>query len=511
MSFGFGCNQDITFNITYNFYANLPSGVFHINPTTITRDDLPLTLTDATLFGHTFDGWFDAEVGGNRVIEIPLNPRPQSNIPLYGRFTPNPTPNPRPPAPPNGGITPPDREGELLIWWPGAPVEIASLNRAIELYQAINPNVTFRVVPQASTNFFMQYMIARQGFNYPDIVFLDSVYVPQLANMGFITNLNEFDPAIETVIRPQVVESIWPANTFLGDAFALPVSANVLTLAYNHTLLNRVFQRVHGRAFADADVPSTWEEKMAICADVLEYNRLQGLTGGNALVPYTIPAGAAHHSMAAMYFTSMSARMGGEIMCENLEEIRLYSSQNVAAAQKIYDLGRNNFAPATFQEGAFEGGRVAFMEMGPWKIEQYQLIYEVMGHDLRFAPLVSLYEGGSRESVLGLFSMASSSGTINEELAVDFMKFFLTNDEVMLLHNAPQNFIPVTYSTIENEHFTQGNAWPVFMEQLNHVISVPATYRWAVLEHELGDFITRLLSGTRRPADLFDLHFHFSI
>jgi len=408
-----------------------------------------------------------------------------------------------------GGCNLTRREGEITIWWPGAPVEIASLNRAIELYQAINPDVTFRVSPQNTTNFFMQYMIARQGPNFPDIVFLDSVYIAQLADMGFITNLSEFDDEIETVIRPQVVESIWPANTFLGDAFALPVSANVLTLAYNYTLLNRVFQRVHGRAFTDADVPSTWAEKMAICADVLEYNRLQELTAINALIPYTIPAGVAHRSMSAMHFASMSARMGGSIMTEDLQHFTLYSPENVGAAQKIYDLGRNNFAPATFQEGPFEGGRVAFMEIGPWKIDQYQLIYDTLNIDLRFAPLVTLVDGGTRESGLGLFSMATSSGTINEELAVDFMKFFLTNDEVMLLHNAPQNLIPVTYSTIENEHFTQGNAWPVFMEQLNYTVSRPGTYRWSAVENEIGDFITRLLNGTRRPDDLFDLHFHF--
>jgi len=400
------------------------------------------------------------------------------------------------------------REGELFIWWPGAEAEIAALHRAVELYREINPDVTFRIMPQATTDFFMSYMIATQGRNYPDIAFVDSVYVPQLANMELVTNLSQFDSEIDTLIREQIVDSLWPANLYRGSAYALPISANVLTLVYNKTLLRRVYQAL-GYTWTEADVPSTWDELMEVSALFIRYNELRGLTGPHALIPYTIPAGGDHRSMGAKAFVSMSARMGGSIMNDELTEMRLYSSANVEAARKIQYLGQRGFSPPVFQEGAFGMGQVGFIELGPWTIDRFQNITDERGYEFGFAPMLTLKEDGTNESSLGIFSMVSTAGGINEALAVDFMKFFLTNDEVMLLHNRGLNLMPVTESTITDPFFSEGDVWPVFMEQLNHVVARPGSSMWVAMERDIADFVTHLITGVRQPEQLIDLHIYF--
>ena len=406
------------------------------------------------------------------------------------------------------------REGVLTIWWPGGSQEIAALHRAAELYRELNPDVRFNIVPRPTTNFFMEYMFAVQGRNYPDIAFVDSVFVQQLAFEGIITNLSTFDAEINTDIREQIVESLWPANLYRGDAFALPVSANVLSLVYNKTLLRRVYQEVLGIEWTEDMVPTTWEELMAACEVIVQYNELQGLTGLDALIPYTIPAGAGNESMGAMAFVSMIERMGGRIMSEDVREMRLYSDEyreaNLAAARKIQELGQRGFSTSTFQEQRFEAGTVGFIEMGSWRIDQYALITETLGHEFGFAPMVSLTEGGSNASALGLFSMVSTAGGINEALAVDFMKFFVTNDEVMLLHNKPQNLLPVTNSAIADEFFHSGDIWPVYREQLNHIVARPGSPAWAGMERQFAEFVTGLISGHRQPDYLRDLHVYFS-
>ena len=405
-------------------------------------------------------------------------------------------------------------EGELRIWWPGATAnEIQALRRAAELFSEERPEVTFDIVPRTVTNFVQEYVIAVNGRNYPDIAFVDSVFIQQLAHDRLITNLSDACPEIDTTIRAQVVPSLWPANLYGGDAFALPVSANVLTLVYNRGLLRRVFAGT-GREWADDMVPETWEELIAISEVFEEYNYINNLTGLQAMIPYTLPAGLGHNSFSSMAFVSMAARMGGSIMTDDLRRMSLYNpayeTAAYQAARKIRYLGTGGrgFVPPEFQESRFEAGQVGFIEMGPWRKNVYELITNSPDNDseFRYAPMIRLKEGGGNQSTLGLFSMVSTAGGVNEALAVEFMKFFLTNDEVMLLHNQPQNLLPVTVSTIADPFYSEGDVWPVFMEQMNHIAQRPGNPEWAVMERRLGEFVTGLLSGSNNPSDLRSLH-----
>jgi len=401
------------------------------------------------------------------------------------------------------------REGELTIWWPGgSPNEIAALHRAAELYRAANPDVSFNIVAQQTSFFHQAYMMAVNGRNYPDIAFVDSVFVQQLAHEQVITNLSQFSPAIDTEIREQIIDSLWPVNLYNNHAYALPVSANVLTMTYNRSLLQRVYTAT-GRTWTGP--PATLDELHYAMAVVTQYNALNGLTGNAAIVPYTIPAGLSHDSMSAMAFVSYVARMGGRIMSDDLRTVLLYSDQyreaNLAAASIIQNMGQRG-VPSLFAEDRFYQGNVAFIEMGPWAINRFELMSDEIG----FAPVISLREGGSRQSTLGLFSMVSTADGVNEELAVDFMKFFLTNDEVMLLHNQPQNLMPVTKSAISNDFYSTGDVWPVFSEQLNHIAFRPGTPLWVWMEGEIADFVTRLIAGGsagRDPIFLRSMHIAF--
>ncbi len=58
----------ITYSITYNNVEETE----YTNPTSYTIESETITLTDASRENYTFDGWFDAETGGNQVTQIAL-------------------------------------------------------------------------------------------------------------------------------------------------------------------------------------------------------------------------------------------------------------------------------------------------------------------------------------------------------------------------------------------------------------------------------------------------------
>lgn len=393
----------------------------------------------------------------------------------------------------------PRQEGVLTIWWPGgSPAERAAIDRAKELYEDENPEVTINIVPQATSNFYMDYMISLNGNNYPDIAYVDHVYIQQLVYNEALADLSAY--GIED-IQDTFIESLWAPNTYEGSVYALPFSANVLTTVYNKTLLETVL----GRALEASDIPDTYDDLLEISALIMQYNIDNGLTGDNAYTPYTIPAGNTNESMGAMAFLSYVAREGGQIISDDLKTMQLDQPAALAAATKIKEIGDNNYSNAYFEEGRFEAGRIGFIEMGPWKMHEYERIGEQRSIEFGYAPIIKLNESMGRESALGLYSLVVTDQSINRDLAVDFIRFIATNDELQLLHNTAQNLMPTTKAAIEDD-FYSGDIWDVYIEQLNSVVARPGSPEWSEMERQLANFVTSLLNGTRNPEYVYSLN-----
>lgn len=390
-------------------------------------------------------------------------------------------------------------EGTLRIWWPGgSPAERAAIDRARELYIAENPEVEIEIIPQATSNFYIDYLMSLNGNNFPDIAYVDHVYIQQLVYNNALANLSEYD--IES-IQPLFIESTWSPNTYEGSVYGLPFSANVLATVYNKTLLEDVL----GREIVDSDIPTTFEELKDFGELILQYNEANNKTGNGAYTPYTIPAGNNAESMGAMAFLSFVSRSGGKIISDDLKTMLLDQPEALEAAQKIKELGDLGYVNPYFEEGRFESGYIGFIEMGPWKISEYKRISEQRNIEFGYAPIIKLDENKGNESSLGLYSMVVTDKSINKDLAIDFIKFVATNDELQLLHNTAQNLMPTTKTAMEDD-FYSGEIWSVYKEQLNSVVSRPGSPEWAEMERQLASFVTSLLNGTREPEYLYSLN-----
>lgn len=384
-------------------------------------------------------------------------------------------------------------KGSVKIWWPGgSPTIEAAINKAKTEYEAAHEGVTIDIATQSTADFYSSYTMALMNKdNFPDIAYVDHVFVQRLAYDGLIGNLSDYGA---DEVKDKFIDSLWSTTQFNGGTYALPMSANVLTVAYNKALLTKVL----GKEFTDADMPKNWDEYIAIGKKIEEYNTANNLTGNNKLYLTTVPAGTGNESMGAMFFMSYAARSGGRLMNDNLTAMELATEQNKSAAAKIKQLGDLGYTPTSFSESKFETGKVAFIEMGPWKLIDYSRISASQKDicDIRYTNVFPLSSGGQTQGALGLYSLVMTQKTKNAALAADFIKYLTTSDEIQLAHNTVQNLMPTTKTAIANEYY-QTAEWSVFINQLNNIVARPGSAAWPAIQRSLAEYVTQLVTGDK--------------
>ena len=185
-------------------------------------------------------------------------------------------------------------------------------------------------------------------------------------------------------------------------------------------------------------------------------------------------------------------------MNDNLTAMELATEQNKSAAAKIKQLGDLGYTPTSFSESKFETGKVAFIEMGPWKLIDYSRISASQNDicDIRYTNVFPLSSGGQTQGALGLYSLVMTKKTKNAALAADFIKYLTTSDEIQLAHNTVQNLMPTTKTAIANDYY-QTAEWSVFINQLNNIVARPGSAAWPAIQRSLAEYVTQLVTGDK--------------
>lgn len=382
-----------------------------------------------------------------------------------------------------------EREGKITIWWPGSTVELKAIEQAKADYVAENPKVEIEIIGQSTADFYSAYMLACSGKSAPDIAYVDHVYVQTLAYYGYIANLSS---AGYEELEDKFIPSLWEPNFYENKLYALPMSANILATAYNKTLIAKAQNTTTDKIV----LPTNYEEFVALSEKIVALN--DDTTKNDPYYALTLPAGTGHTSMASMSYLAFVNRCGGAgILSDDLKTSNLSSAACVEAATKLYELGQ--YAPSTFSEAKFESGRVGFIEMGPWKIADYEKYSSTYNWEVGYTTAIPFTAGGNTGSTLGLYSLVVTNNS-NSALAADFAKYVATNDKYQLAFATPQNLMPATATAIEDE-FYSGEVWQVYVEQLKNVVVRPGSPAWTDIESVLGTFVTNLVQRTYSNED----------
>lgn len=362
-------------------------------------------------------------------------------------------------------------EKTITVWWPSATNYIKVLNSAVEKFKEDNPEYTVKIVKKSGLDLYQAYQVAlNDDKSRPDIAIIDHVYVQSLANEGQLADLSAL--GADSDVKSLVPENIYNANTYLGKAYALPMSANTVALMYNKTMLSK---------YGISDAPATYSELLADLATVKA-------SCEDSEVAFAQPINS---TFSAMEFVSYVSRLGGSLVSEDCKTVKINSTEVKAAVAEWVKLSK--FASQNeFEEGKFYNGKCAFIEMGSWNLSKIN--YNAV--DLGISEVLPLTDGGSNYSGLGLYSLAVAKKSSNVEKAYELAKYLSTNKDIQVNFAKAGDLFPVTNEALSDTYYTEDKYLSVYASQLKNVTPRPATPIWPTMEKKLVTMLYKCVTAT---------------
>ncbi len=359
----------------------------------------------------------------------------------------------------------------ITIWWPSNNAYMKVLNSAKAKFEADNPNCTIKIVKKSGLDLYQAYQVAlNDDKSRPDIAIIDHVYVQSLANEGQLADLSSLGS--DTDVKSLVPENIYNANTYLGKAYALPMSANTVALMYNMTMLKK---------YGINEPPTTYSEFLADLSTIKS-------SCESSEVAFAQPINS---TFSAMEFVSYVARLGGSLVSDDCKTVKIDSDEVKAAVKEWVKLSK--FASQNeYEEGKFYNGKCAFIEMGSWNLSKIN--YNAV--ELGIKEMLPLVDGGVGYSGLGLYSLAiaSKSSCVNE--AYEFAKYLSTDKESQINFAKAGSLFPVTKEALGDSYYTDDQYLSVYASQLEHVTPRPATPIWPFMEKKLVTMLYRCVTAS---------------
>lgn len=362
---------------------------------------------------------------------------------------------------------------ELIVWWPSGKAYISIINDAVARFKEDNPDVEIRVMHKDIDAFDAYKFALNDDKTRPDVAIIDHVYVQALAQQNQLTNLSESGT---DAIKDLFPASLYNANMFDGDAYALPMSANTVVLMVNNDILKEC-GIVDGQG--NAKHPTTYEELIADCEIIKSKNK----------VAFAQPL----NSFAVMEFTSYVSRNGGAMVSEDGKTITFDNEGVVKALRNWKEMSKYANANA-YEEDKFYSGKVAFVEMGSWSLPN--VTGSSARFDCGFSEMVTIDANVQNYSGLGLYSLCVARKTRDREAAVKLASFLATDSKVQLAFNKEKNLFPVTNETLADEFYTDNDAYKVFVSQMQKTTPRPATPVWPDMEQALINMLREVTTST---------------
>lgn len=368
--------------------------------------------------------------------------------------------------------------GTVKIALPSAGGKRVILEAVIEEYRKQRPNVTVQVEWKASDDFYLSYQIdVSTGLVFPDVAFIDHVYIQSLAALNLIIPVNQ---SINQV-KDQYIDNLVNATALDGKLYGYPFSANTLALFYNKDILG------------NRSVPTTYQEFIEVGTSIHQQEQSKPVEQRNQV--FSLSTGADYKNFGALIFVSWLSRLNGQMLSADLQTSYINqepTKQVLTLWKDIIDRGWAN--PALSNEGLFYVGKVAFLEMGNW------IIPTVFGDNAKsnfgVAPLFSLTENGEKNSALGLYALCVTrqSDENRMRLAADLSQFISTNTQVQIDYAKNANLLPVTKEAAQDVFFQQ-DAWKVFIDALPLAALRPGSPEWPTIQDEIGNMFMKVVLG----------------
>lgn len=282
-----------------------------------------------------------------------------------------------------------------------------------------------------------------RGKYKPDLAYLDQPLIATYASDNLITELNDYIEE-EGIDVTKYNQAAFSTNVYNGKTYGLPLNVTASVLFYNKDLVK------------EEDIPSTWEEWLAV-----------NVPSGKALFE-----GIGTEGYAGWYFQAFLENCGGHLYDQATGTVAFNSPQGIEAASFIKQLYRFDKDDQNIRAGAnaFLNGDIVFKIGSSFDIDN--LLKQNPNFNLG-ATLMPGKDGTTHYSCMGGENLVIPSSAGNKEGAKELLSFLNRKENMSLLSSFTGNFPAIT-----EYQQTDDPIKAVVIEQLQSVVARPIVPGW---------------------------------
>lgn len=175
----------------------------------------------------------------------------------------------------DGGSADPNKPIELSIFWWGAQNRADLTDKALALYTAKHPNVTFKKTWQANQGYFDKLATLTAGGNAPDIFQIDDNYISEYAGRNVTLDLTSYskDGKLDVSKFPQSLVKYGEVD---GKLAGVALGENTQGLVFDKTLLDK-------NKLPAPTTGMSWEDYISWAENVSKVAKLPGTQDPSAV------------------------------------------------------------------------------------------------------------------------------------------------------------------------------------------------------------------------------------
>ena len=359
-----------------------------------------------------------------------------------------------------------EKEQSVSIFIPGYEDESFKplYDSGIEDFRKENPDIDVEIVPAGWDEANTKLVSLIQADETPDVIISGTRSLRQFAELGAITNLDEF---MTDEFKEKRVDEVLQTANINGEQYGIPLAFSSRALYYRSDLIDTP--------------PTTWDELLETSKKIKEENPdMYGFA-----VPTDITSGT-HEILNFIY------QNGGSAVDEE-GNIELNTEENIETLNYLKEFSDNDLIPDPIgtargdQVDMFTNGDLAMFISGPWEEDNINEGKDETPYEVALLP-----EGKQAAVTLVTDSFSISEASENKELAwklIEHMGQFKHQNA----YDEAIGFFPILEEEREEERYQEGFLKP-FEEMIQYGQSEPHVPAWDTFNKEFVESVQKVLT-----------------
>ncbi|MDD7739548.1 MAG: extracellular solute-binding protein [Fusicatenibacter sp.] len=322
------------------------------------------------------------------------------------------------------------------------------------------PNIHVDAVRMPYDGLMQQIITSLSSGTGPDLMRMDIIWVPQLAEMGALAAVDDLEGFAD--LKDDLYEGPLSTNYYNGKYYGLPLNTNCLAGVYSNAMMEQLNL---------TELPKTYDEVVALKDKLGEDQYLIACDGANswAMAPL-------FHSLGGVYtnedYTVASGYINGEASVNALQTIVDWYDEGIIGP--CFTGGKPDAA-----NGLYDGNYL-FSYQGPWFFsnDDEENIAKVTGGLLPAGEAGSLTVNGGEDLVM----FESSS---KKEASWVFAMFLMNEFSQTAQAVGGGHLIPTVKSIAESDEVQAVENMDVYIEQLEGAVSRTPSPAWEKISDKL--------------------------